>query len=514
MTAKRRLTRAGRVIAFVETYCVVPEGALVGQPMRLEKFQKDFIRAIYDNKAGTRKAILSIARKNGKSGLIAGILLAHLVGPEARRNSQIVSGAMSRDQAALVFALAAKMVQLSERLSKIVKIIPSGKRLVGLPLNVEYRALSADGTTAHGLSPVLAILDEVGQVRGPRSEFLDAITTSQGAHSEPLLIAISTQAPTDADLLSIWIDDALAGHDPQTVCHLYAAPEDCELTDPKAWKAANPAIGKFRDSEDVRRQADEAVRLPSAEARFRNLILNQRVEAHAPFVSRSVWQSCDGVPVPWEGREVFAGLDLSSTTDLTALVATWKDGEGRWHAHCWFWAPEKGLDERARRDRVPYDVWARQGYLLTTPGASVDYDFVAEHLLRMADDCDLHVAFDRWRMATFRQSLTRLGASDEFQERMTEFGQGFASISPALDLLESDLLNGRLRHGGHPVLTMCAANAVVVKDAAGNRKLDKSKSTGRIDGMVALAMARGLAGADAPADEGTSFWDSPAYEPA
>ncbi len=510
MSAKPR-TRAGRVIAFIETYCVVPEGALVGKPLRLEKFQKDFIRAVYDNPKGTRRAILSIARKNGKSGLIAGILLAHLVGPEAKRNSQIVSGAMSRDQAALVFALAAKMVQLSERLSRIVKIIPSGKRLSGLPLNVEYRALSADGTTAHGLSPVLAILDEVGQVRGPKSDFVDAITTSQGAHAEPLLVVISTQAPTDADLLSIWIDDAMAGHDEQTVCLLHAAPDDCELTDPKAWKAANPALGKFRDREDVRRQADEAVRLPSAEARFRNLILNQRVEAHSPFVSRSVWTLNAGEPAPWHGREVYAGLDLSSTTDLTALVAIWRDDADLWHVHPWFWAPEKGLEERARRDRVPYDVWARQGHLLTTPGAAVDYDFVGQFLLELADECDLRVAFDRWRMGTFRQSLARLGASDEFMARLTEFGQGFASISPALDLLEGDLINGRMRHGAHPVLTMCAGNAVVIRDPAGNRKLDKSKSTGRIDGMVALTMARGLAGADTSEAGGSSYWDSPDY---
>lgn len=505
-----RSTRAGRVIRFVESYCVVPEGAQVGKPLKLEPFQKKFLRDVYDNRDGTRRAILSIARKNGKSGLIAGILLAHLVGPEAKRNSQIVSGAMSRDQAALVFALAAKMVQLSDRLSKIVKIVPSGKRLVGLPLNVEYRALSADGTTAHGLSPILAILDEVGQVRGPRSEFVDAITTSQGAHAEPLLIAISTQAPTDADLLSLWIDDAVLSKDSQTVCHLYSAPEECDLLDAKAWKAANPAMGKFRDADDVRRQAEEANRMPSAESKFRNLILNQRVEARAPFVSKNVWLSCGGEAAPWQGQRVFAGLDLSSTTDLTSFVLIWKDAEGIWHAKSYFWTPETGLTDRAKRDRVPYDVWVRQGHLLTTPGNTVDYDFVAAFVLEVAGECDLTMAFDRWRMGTFKQSLARMGASDEFMaERMKEFGQGFASISPALDLLEADMLNARIRHGGHPVLTMCAANAVVVQDAAGNRKLDKSKSTGRIDGMVALTMARGAAGAqveEQPADTFAEVW--------
>ena len=260
-------------------------------------------------------------------------------------------------------------------------------------------------------------------------------------------------------------------------------------------------MGKFRDADDVRRQAEEANRMPSAESKFRNLILNQRVEARAPFVSKNVWLSCGGEAAPWQGQRVFAGLDLSATTDLTALVAIWKDADGVWQAASYFWTPETGLTDRAKRDRVPYDVWARQGQLLTTPGNTVDYDFVAAFVLEMAGECDLTLAFDRWRMGTFKQSLARMGASDEFMaERMKEFGQGFASISPALDLLEADMLNARIRHGGHPVLTMCAANAVVVQDAAGNRKLDKSKSTGRIDGMVALTMARGAAGAQVDTD--------------
>lgn len=189
--------------------------------MVLAKFQKKFIRDVYDNPAGTRRAILSVSRKNGKTGLIAGLLLAHLGGPEAKLNSQIVSGAMSRDQAALVFNLAAKMVQLSPKLSSIVRIVPSGKRLLGLPMNTEYRALAADGKTAHGLSPVLTILDETGQCRGPQSDFIDAITTSQGAHEAPLLIAISTQAANVADLFSVWLDDAKISADPRIVCHLY-----------------------------------------------------------------------------------------------------------------------------------------------------------------------------------------------------------------------------------------------------------------------------------------------------
>ena len=482
------MNRAAAIIEFVETLCLTPEGASVGQPMRLAEFQKDFIRSVYDNPKGTRRAFLSIARKNGKSGLIAALLLAHLVGPEAVRNAQIVSGAMSRDQAALVFNLASKMVRLSPVLSDVVRIIPSGKRLIGLPLNTEYRALAADGKTAHGLSPVLAILDEVGQVRGPQSDFVDAITTSQGAHAEPLLIAISTQAASDADLFSVWLDDAATSKDPRIVSHVYAAPEGCDLLDAEAWKSANPALGLFRSEDDLAEQMQQAQRMPSMENAARNLLLNQRVSTDAPFVSPDVWKSCGAGSVPFTGP-VFAGLDLSARNDLTAFVLVGKVA-GVWQVFPHFWTPETGLQDRARRDRQPYDVWARQGLLRTTPGASVDYEVVATDIAEIICDLDVHaIAFDRWRMDVLHRELTRMG----LVLPLVPFGQGFKDMSPALDTLEAELLNHRIAHGMHPVLTMCAANATTTKDPAGNRKLDKSRATGRIDGMVALAMAMGVA---------------------
>lgn len=482
------MTRAARVIEFIQRYCLVPDGAQVGQPLVLDDFQKDFIRAIYDNPAGTRRAILSVSRKNGKSGLIAGLLLAHLVGPEAKQNSQLVSGAMSRDQAALVFNLASKMVQLSPKLSAIVRIVPSGKRLLGLPLNTEYKALAADGKTAHGLSPVLAILDEIGQVRGPQSDFVDAITTSQGAHEAPLLIAISTQAANDADLLSQWIDDARASKDPRIVCQVYEAPEGCDLLDEAAWRAANPALGTFRSLDDLREQLTHAQRMPSMENTARNLLLNQRVSTVSPFISPDVWKSCAARVLPFDGV-VFAGLDLSARTDLTALVIVGQVDDV-WQVQCHFWTPEIGLADRARRDRAPYDVWARQGLLHTTPGATVDYEHVAQDMAALLSELDVQaVAYDRWRIELLRKELDKIGADLP----LVEWGQGFKDMAPALDALEAELLNGRIAHGGHPVLTMCAANAVVTKDPTGARKLDKAKATGRIDGLQALAMAMGVA---------------------
>jgi phage terminase large subunit-like protein len=256
------MTRGERVIAFVEGYCRVPEGALVGRPLKLEQFQKNFILAVYDNSSTTSEAYLSIARKNGKTALIARLVLAHLVGPEAQQNSQIVSGAMSREQASIVFSLVAKMVRLNSELVDIIRIVDSRKELYGLPMGSQYRALAAEGKTAHGLSPSLAILDEVGQVRGPKSEFVDAITTSQGAHEWALMLAISTQAADPADSFSVWLDDAAASGDPRIVSHVYSAPNDAELDDPEAWKAANPALGTFRSLLDVRQQAAEGKRMP------------------------------------------------------------------------------------------------------------------------------------------------------------------------------------------------------------------------------------------------------------
>lgn len=485
------MTRGERVIEFIHRYLKVPEGAQVGKPIRLADFQRQFILDIYDNPKGTRRAYLAIARKNGKSALISCLLLAHLAGPEKRLNSQIVSGARSRDQASVIFNLAAKMVQLSPELSKLVRIVPSGKRLIGLVANTEYRALAADGTTAHGLSPVLAILDEVGQVKGPQDDFIDAITTAQGAHDEPLLIAISTQAPTDADLFSIWLDDAERSGDASIVSHVYAAPDECELDDRDAWKVANPALGLFRSVRDVEEQAQQAMRMPSAENTFRVLTLNQRRNMVAAFVSPAVWKQGNDPTddAAFLAGPVYGGLDLSATTDLTALVLTARDQDGVLHVRPYFWMPQDSVLEAAKRDRAPYDVWVRDGLLRTTPGKVIDYAFVARDIGALVADLPVaKIGFDRWRMDRMQQALDGAGVVLPLEP----FGQGYVSMSPALDALEADLLQSRVRHGGHPVLAMCAANAVAVPDPAGNRKLDKSKATGRIDGMQALAMAEGV----------------------
>lgn len=402
---------------------------------------------------------------------------------------------MSREQAALLFSLMSKMVQLSPELSKLVRIVPSGKRIIGLARNVEYRALAAEGSTAHGLSPVLAILDEVGQVKGPQSDFIDAITTAQGAYDEPLLIAISTQAPTDNDLFSIWLDAAAASDDPQVVSHVYSAPPGCDLTDEEAWKAANPALDLFRSRADLVQQAARATEMPSSQNTFRVLCLNQRVNMSSPLIGRDEWFACQGDAEIEEGEPVYLALDLSSVDDLTALVMVSAEGGDRVRA--WLWKPADVLDAHGKRDRVSYDVWADEGYLEASPGRTIDPAVVAAKVAELSREYRvLGVAFDRWRIDGFLKELDRLDVAAQKGDgdgiRLIDWGQGFASMAPAIDAFERSVLDRKLKHPGNPVLTWNVANAVVVADPAGNRKLDKAKARFRIDGAVALAMALGL----------------------
>lgn len=481
-----QLTRGEKVCKFIESFCVVPEGEYVGKPVRLIDEQVMFYLAVYDNPNGTDTAIKSVARKNSKTGDIAFLMLAHLVGPEGVQNSRIVSGALSREQAAEVYNYASKCVMLSEKLSPLCRIVPSGKKIIGLRMNVEYQAISADGKTNHGKSPIVAILDEVGQISGPQSDFVDSITTAQGAYKNPLLIYISTQAPTDGDFFSIQIDDAITNKPPKTVCHLFTADDDCDIMDEKEWKKANPALGIFRSYDDVKKQAEKALRLPSFEGTFRNLILNQRVNAESPFVSRSIWEGNGAEPDISRRKKVFGGLDLSSVADLTALVFVSEDGD----VISKFWLPKEGLVDKSKSDRVPYDQWAKEGYLETTPGKSIEYEYIAIELKKIFTQYDVvQINFDRFAMKFLIPWLKKAGLSDTEIEKFKEFGQGMISMGAALRELESKLLQAKLKHGNHPVLKMCAGNARVESDAAGNRKFTKKKSTGRIDGMVALAMA-------------------------
>jgi phage terminase large subunit-like protein len=492
---KKELTVGNNIIRWIELVCIIPEGKHMGKLVKLEPWQKDCIRLIYDNPAGTRRAILSFPRKNAKTCLSAFLLLAHLAGPKHVVNSQLFSTAQSREQAGVIFSLAAKIVRLSPLMRESIIVRDTAKELLVPQLGTKYRALSAEVSTAFGLSPVFIVHDELGQVRGPRSSLYEALETATGAQEDPLSIIISTQAPTDADLLSILIDDALEGHDPRTVVKVYSAPKDSDPFDEKVIKAANPAFGSFLNAREVMAMAHDARRMPAREAEYRNLVLNQRVETNNPFVTESIWKSCGATPAPLDGLDVYAGLDLASVADLTALVLIGKKDKV-WQVHPTFWLPAHGLREKSAKDHVPYDIWKEEGFLLTTPGSSVSYEEVSFYLFDLFQKYNIKkLAFDRWNMKHLKPWLIAAGFSEtKIDDCFVEFGQGTQSMSPALRDLESAIKEKELAHGNHPVLAMNAACAVVDSKDDANRKLSKNKSSGRIDGLVALTMAMGVAG--------------------
>lgn len=482
------MKRSTRNIQWIEQHLRVPEGRDATKPVKLRRWQRRIIRGIYDSP--TRTAIISFGRKNAKTTLAAMLLLLHLVGPEARPNSQLYSSALSREQAALLFALAAKMVRMSVDLGEYVTIRDSTKVLTCDELGTIYRALSAEASTTYGLSPVFVVHDELGQVVGPRSELYEALETASGAHESPLSIVISTQAPNDADLLSLLIDDAATGADPLTKLFLYTSNPEADPFKVATIRAANPAYGDFLQADEVLRQADKARRMPSRESAYRNLILNQRVARNDPFVGITLWKANGADPRPgdWAG-EVTAAVDLSEMIDLTALVWVGQGGDGAWSVGCRFFTPAEGLIERAKRDRVPYDLWVEQGYLIETPGAAIDYGVVADSLGELCSEYAVElITYDRWHVNQLKREL-KLAGLDDLPLDDKGHGQGTRDMTPALQVFEQELLKHGLRHGNHPVLTWCAANARVWRGPAGDRKLDKTKSTGRIDGMVALAMA-------------------------
>lgn len=516
-TRKPRLkSRGEQACEWIETHCRIPEGKFVGKPVKLRPWQRKIVIGIYGSR--TRRAVISFGRKNAKTSLAAFLLLLHLCGYEARANSQLFSTAQSRDQAAVLFALAAKIVRMSPDLVALVHIRDNAKQLFCPEMGTLYRALSAEASTAYGLSPVFVVHDELGQVRGPRSELYEALETAAGAQENPLSIVISTQAPNDADLLSIIIDDAQKAVDKKTKLFLFSAPESLDPFSEEAIKAANPAYGDFLNAEEVRDQAESARRMPARESAYRNLVLNQRVHMDSPLFSASIWKACEGSfdRSSLFGLKSYGGLDLSGKNDLTSLVLVFPWDKTT--AISFFWTPQEGLIDRSRRDRAPYDVWAGQGFITPTPGRSIDYAFAAQQVKASIEDFGLReLAFDRWRIDDFCRELAEIEVTYEVVDFgkqaqndpaliLRPHGQGFKDMGPAVDALETAVLNRTLCVEMNPVMTMCAANTVVTSDPAGSRKFDKRAATGRIDGMVALAMANRCA-ALSMTTTAKSFWE-------
>jgi phage terminase large subunit-like protein len=499
--------RAKRVIDFIGQL-TVPSGIGQGEPFKLDKFQRDFIRDIYEparkngNRA-VRRAILSMARKNGKTALIAAIALAHLVGPEAIPNGEIYSAANDRDQAAIVFKFARQIVELEPVLMEKIEIIPSTKTMLARATGSIYRAISAEAGTKHGYVPSVVIYDELAQAKN--RELYDVLDTSFGAREEPLFIVISTQSNDPEHILSKLIDDGISGVDASIVCHLHAADDDCDLEDEAQWRKANPALDIFRDREDLVAAIRKAKRMPAEEPKVRNLFLNQRVSPTATLISRVEWMARAGNISLGPGEEVYLGLDLSSVIDLTALVMGSADDPCR--VVPFIWKPAEHLVAHSDRDfgtgNHRYLWWAREGHLLTTPGKSIDHAVVATKIAELCQQYRVKaLAYDRWRMSDLLREFDRIGLQ-AFEDgkkgdglRVVPWGQGFASMGPAIDALELAIVEEKLVHPNNPALNWNVANAVATMDPAGNRKLDKDKARFRIDGAVALAMMMGLRSRD------------------
>jgi phage terminase large subunit-like protein len=485
------------VCRWIETNLSIPEGPRVGKPFHLEDFQVVFILSIFDGPRRARKAFLSIGRKAGKTALAAALCVVFLLTRLGHQNGHLASGAMSRDQAGILYKYMAKMLLLSPKLQQLWWKTDTQKRMRGLKLNTEYHALSAEGKTNMGGSPFFWVGDEWGQVVGPSHPLITALETSQGAYENGLAIVISTIAANDSDWLCMEIDDAIRSQDPETVCHYYTADMDLEVDDPRAWRQANPATGAHRSEADLESQARKAKRLPSAEAGFRNLQLNQRVSAVSLWLAPSVWKENNSPPdiEVFRKQHVVMALDLSDRSDLTAAVACAIDpSDETIHLLPWVFIPREGLEQRALQAQADYVSWERSGQLVALEGKTLEYEQIASYLESQFEILGITVnlvVYDRWRINYFKKGCEGLPTWE--LALWKEFGQGYKDMSPALETFETEVVNGRIKHGGHPLLTMAAASAIAIRDSAGNKKLDKSKSSRRIDPLVAAVMAAHIA---------------------
>lgn len=499
---KTPATRADKVIRFLKGLPIT-KGILQGENMQLLPFQTDFIRGVYGegDKRNARLGIQSIAKGNGKTGLIAGIVCAHLFGPEAEPRGEIYSAAIDRQQASIVFNEIEAIIFARPEFDKISNIKRFHKQievLDGPGRGTVYEALSQDARRAHGLAPSLWVYDELAQAK--TRELLDNLMQGMSKRKEALGLVISTQAPDDDHPLSQLIDDAIVGKDPSIFCQVLAAPMDADIFDPAIWEKYNPAWGKFLNPEDFKSQADRARRMSTFEPAFRNLRLNQRVSgAEEKRLCRAEDWKVGAVAVNKDelaGRVCYGGLDLSGRDDLTAFVLVFpdkKDPTG-YDILPFFWTPQDELAKRLQAERERFDLWIRQGFIEAIPGPIIRYDFVARRIEEICSRYKVErISFDKWRFDDLKVELADLGSKLPLEP----FGQGHSRVmAPAIEFFVQCALTGCLRHGDNPALTSSVLNAVVIPDKSGMPMIDKSKAkTGpvRIDGAVALVMALGTA---------------------
>ena len=460
---------ADYAVAFIESLCHT-KGTWAGKPFELIDWQEQIIRDLF----GTLKpngyrqfntAYIEIPKKMGKSELAAAVALLLCCG-DGEERAEVYGCAADRQQAAIVFDVAADMVRMCPALSKRVKILASQKRLIYTPTNSFYQVLSSEAYSKHGFNIHGVVFDELHTQ--PNRKLFDVMTKGSGdARMQPLYFLITT-AGTDTHSICYETHqkakDILEGRkiDPTFYPVIYGADEGDDWTDPKVWRKANPSLDITVGIDKVK----QAVR----------------------WMPMEKWDKCAFAvdEDELEGRVCYGGLDLSSTTDITAFVLVFPplDEEDKYIILPYFWIPEDNLTLRVNRDHVPYDVWERQGYLQTTEGNVVHYGFIEKFIERLGERFNIReIAFDRWGAVQMVQNLEGMGFT------VVPFGQGFKDMSPPTKELMKLVLEQKIAHGGHPVLRWNMDNIYIRTDPAGNIKADKEKSTEKIDGAVATIMA-------------------------
>ena len=482
--------RAERAVRFFERVLVHTKGEWAGQPFALAGWQRDdIIRPLFGTlgDGGIRQyrtAYVEIPRKNGKSEIAAGVALYLLFG-DGEEGAEVYGAAGDRDQASIVFNVASQMVKRQPTLLKRCKVIDSTKRIT-LPSGGFYRAIPSDAAGSHGFNASGIVFDELHTQ--PNRDLWDVLTTSTGARRQPLVFTITT-AGYDRNSICYEQHDyalkVLSGvvDDSTFFAYVRSAPEGADWMSERTWRECNPALGDFRNIDEMRAFCARARETPALENTFRRLYLNQWTRQETRWLPIAAWDQCNGALQVERGQSCYAGLDLASTTDIAALVLVFPQGDGTFDLLPHFFIPGDNIGDRVRRDRVPYDLWARQGYLTATEGNVIDYKAIMVKFDKLAQEYDIReVGFDRWGATQLIQDMQEAGLT------VVPIGQGFGSMSAPTKELLNLVLSKRVRHGGNPILRWMADNMVVKTDPAGNLKPDKEKSTEKIDGMVASIM--------------------------
>ena len=472
------------------------KGTWAGKKFDLIPWQEQIIRDVFGvvKENGYRQfntAYIEIPKKQGKSELAAAVALFLLCG-DGEQRAEIYGCAADRAQASIVFEVAADMVRMCPALNRRCKILASQKRIHYLPTNSFYQVLSAEAYSKHGFNIHGVVFDELHTQ--PNRKLFDVMTKGSGdARMQPLYFLITT-AGTDTNSICYETHekalDIMNGrkHDETFYPVIYGADINDDWTDPEVWKKANPSLGITVGIDKVEAACESAKQNPGEENSFRQLRLNQWVKQAVRWMPMEKWDACAFPvnPEELEGRVCYGGLDLSSTTDLTAFVLVFppRSEDEPYYILPYFWVPEETLELRVKRDHVPYDIWERQGFIKTTEGNVVHYGFIEQFIAELGEKYNIReIAFDRWGAVQMVQNLEGMGFT------VVPMGQGFVSMSPPTKELMKLTLEKKIAHGGHPVLRWNMDNICIRTDPAGNIKADKAKSTEKIDGAIALIMA-------------------------